>query len=1027
MRAKAVEVFVDHCIKKDSPDAFEVFRLVLPQSDRRVYPGVSQYRLIYLVVVVVRRLVAQFPTLAGAVGGIGGGIGGGIRGGADGDFYSRLFRWRDKDDLALALGEPSELSEFLKEKVYDAFCGDHSKSEAERDLARRMGRSPSPTAIQVNDKLDEFSDASRRHCVEQQVDILAWLMQRLSPRQMMWLTRMLLKRTRVWISERDVLEQAPWGEGAVKTFFEQGRSFEELLGEVGGGGIPAAVDGNRLGLLAGELVDEGGAVEKARSTRRPQVVLGNIDDAFRYMERRFKPGNYSPMSVIVDAVFDGFKVRICRVQGTVRIEFSEDERSHGMTVCEDTVVVEAMARWEVCGGGRGDGDVDFDIEADIVAWNTMKKCAEPRFILEALMEADRGLEEGRRVSSDSQPMHVVPRGHLEILVFVTDVVSVGEESMIDQYLQVRQESLAYFGGKCWGVEQGFRVPVRVVPLVPGSTQMAGTSVSDVFDHVGAIQAFQAFVQHLGARGVMLRAPEVEWSTIEKMARVQVMNSMGLSIINCVVMGYWRENQGDAEGRVSHWLLGVAEHDGGSDRASSSSDDCTTAILKLRNHLHMMDEMIALESLGTAVAPVPDPTGLYECSSAAVQSAQSQTLMSVAGSLLPPGNWSSFPLVLVPTLLGLAPCGSAITSIDGMRRVAEEKRMRATREKVPSVRFRDRTVASRFIPCHTPVTTSDAAESGPLRDFTVHFVNHSTEFVAATTRYQDKRRCEELVQTMGGTVSQNYCQRVNLVIAGRSSAITNKFREMDVDIMTVAWLERLASAVRDVHGSPLTALPAFLPEDYLPEWDPVEDHRKKINRNFLGLFTTVGSSAKGPVSEAKRFKSMPTTGALATTDVAGSCPLPLAQQQAPRIKTQVHAPVTTDPIPPVSVEATAWPITQPGKAARPTQIVTGTDERVHAPFSGPETGQSMGIVRANASTTIAPVASPPETAPTPPPAVPAPQATEETPSTSQRPGSLKERASKVIAMGSSIPSPASPVAKKLSLRDRAKRLGLGTKK
>ena len=143
---------------------------------------------------------------------------------------------------------------------------------------------------------------------------------------------------------------------------------------------------------------------------------------------------------------------------------------------------------------------------------------------------------------------------------------------------------------------------------------------------------------------------------------------------------------------------------------------------------------------------------------------------------------------------------------------------------------------------------------------------------------------------------------------------------------------------------------------------MEDHRKKINRNFLGLFTTVGSSAKGPVSEAKRFKSMPTTGALATTDVAGSCPLPLAQQQAPRIKTQVHAPVTTDPIPPVSVEATAWPITQPGKAARPTQIVTGTDERVHAPFSGPETGQSMGIVRANASTTIAPVASPPETAP-----------------------------------------------------------------
>ena len=104
MRSKSVEVFVGHCIAKGSSDAFEVFRLVLPQSDRRIYPGVSDYRFVYLVVVVVRRLVEQFPGLAGAVSAAGVETGGGA---VVGDFYWRLFRWRDKDDLALAMGEPS--------------------------------------------------------------------------------------------------------------------------------------------------------------------------------------------------------------------------------------------------------------------------------------------------------------------------------------------------------------------------------------------------------------------------------------------------------------------------------------------------------------------------------------------------------------------------------------------------------------------------------------------------------------------------------------------------------------------------------------------------------------------------------------------------------------------------------------------------------------------------------------------------------------------------------------------------------
>ena len=1030
---------MEHCIAKGSPDAFEVFRLVLPQSDRRLYPGVSQYRFVYLVIVVVRRLVDQFPVLAAAVGATGGEVGGSP---VEGDFYSRLFRWRDKDGLALALGEPSEVSEFLKQRVYDAFCGDHSKSEAENDLARRMGQARSPTVTEVNDKLDEFSDASRRYCVEEQADIMEWFMRQLSPRQMMWLTQMVLKRTRVWISERDVLEQAPWGEDAVQSFYAQGRSFEELLNGVYCGiSAVATVDADSVG--------QGPAAKEVRSTRRPQVVLGNVDDAFRYMERRFKPGNYSPMSVIVDAAFDGAKVRICRVQGKVDIELSEDERRKGMPACEGTVVVEAMNIWAVGGKDQGDGangDVDFDIEADIVAWNAKKGCAEPRFILEALMEADRGLQEGTMLVSDSQPMHMVPRGHLEILVLVTDIVSVGDESMVDQYLQVRQESLAYFGGKRWGAEQGFRVPVNVVPLVPGSTLIAGTPISEVYDNMSAIKGFQRSLEHLGAKGVMLRALEAEWSTVEKMARVQVMNSMGLSIINCAVMGYWKEKEEDVEGRVSHWLLGVADQ-GDGDGDLSSTQGRTTAILKLQNHLHIMDERAALESLETIASPVPDEVGMYECNPLAILGAQTQMLVSVAGSLLPPGKWSSCPLVLAPTLLGLSTYGSTVTSMVDMCRLAEEKRMHVTREKLPSVRFRERKVADRFIPCRPQATTRDTARNSLLRDYNVYFVNHSTEFVAATTRYEDKKRCEELVHMLGGTLSQNYCQRVNLVIAGQPTIITNKFRGMDIDIMTVDWLERVAAAARDHHGAPLTELPGFLPTDYLPEWDPEEDHRKKMNRNFLDLFTTDGRTTDGDESVAKRFKPTVTPSAMAPVAsandaVARSHPLPQEQTLTPSITTReqmtrVQAP-PTDAAPQAAVDVPAQGIAQ---FPHPTEFVAGTHQEEQAsimePSYTPGTDNVRDVMRTSAPVSFSPLlppvppAHPPGTAPTPLPTalVPALQ-TADTPSTAQRARSLKERASSVIAMGSSIPLAASPDRerpKKLSLRDRAKRLGLGQKK
>ena len=1075
MRTKTVGAFVEHCIKKDSPDAFEVFRLVLPQTDSRVYLGMSQHRLVYLVTVVVRRLVEQYPRLVDAVSTP---ATVGAEGGKAGDFYAGLFRWQDKDPLALALGEPSELSEFLKDKVYDAFCGDLAMSDAEKDLAMRMKQSVSPTVSEVNVKLDELSDASSRHDVERQVDVFAWFMQRLSSRQMMWLTQIVLKRTRVWIKEGDVLEQAPWGESAVTKFYAEGRSFDDLLRDVGGrtgGRTGGQMEGSMLAEDAGLMAEEGQAANRTRTrtTRQAQVVMGNVGNAFMYMERRFKPGNYLPMSVLVDATFDGLKVRIRRVRGEVEIELSDDDKKKGMRVCDGTVVVDAMARLAVGEEGARRDDVDFDIEADIVAWNRSKECGEPRFILEALIESDRGLHQGTEVSSDMQPSYSVVRDHLEILVLVTDVISYGDESMLSQYLQIRQECFPCFPRRRWDAEHGFRLPVHVMPLVPGTTQVGGVLISDIFEKGEDIKAFGQMVERMGARGVMLRAPEAEWNTVEKLARVQVLNSIGLSIVECVVMGFWRKQEDGIEGRVCHWLLGLRKSEGAHQAATADHPDITpiTPILKLRNHLHIMDEQAALESLGSNVAPFPDPSsGLYTCSTASVQDARTQVLVSVAGSLLAPGRWSPSPLILVPTLLGISPCSSVVTSMDDIERMIDAKRTETHRDKMPSVRFRDRKVADRFIPCHK-VKGKPPNRVGVLQDYNVYFVNYSTEYVAAATRYQDKKRCEELVEMLGGTLSQSFCQRVNLVIAGRPTFITNKFREMHVDIMTVAWLEKTALRMKDSGQSrtPPAELPGFLPEDYLPEWKPEEARRKNAEKNFIELFTTSERKITGKdeaqrvteeVQEAKRIKptvpaSTPpreTTAAGKTQGVQSDAKREISIDIGPR-GAPYGVPLADQSVSAVTEDRPRGQAEEPARKVLQSELEAKTGKQgniqaVQQEIQETPVAALVGSKRSSSSldttvhapaTQIGPIV-PTGAAPSLPStrqAAPSPQVSA-TPSSVKKTMSLKERAAAVGAVGIS-PAPSQPATgkvaplpdasegtKKLSLRDRAKRLGLGKK-
>ena len=754
MRTKTLEKFIETCMVRDSHDAYDVFRLVLPKNDsNRGHYGLNEFKLIYQILVAIGRQ-------------------------NDASLCDTLFNWRKKSVLALALGEPEELSELLREKVFDLHCGIRPKDCDDDDDDDDGGGDDSSRrkllkVKDVNEKLDALHACEGS--ADGQVEILKWFMERTTPQQMMWLVQVILRNVKVMLSEHDVLEC--WSNDAVDQFYDLGWSLEEVVD-----GGPQDTESKPTSYVLGKELK-----------RQSDVYLASMRDAYTYMERRFKE-EWRPLEVVAHAMFDGIRVQIHRHRGALNIfplsrKFIEGSWRDVLS----TFLV------EMAPAASG----DFAIEAEFAAWNTSKECFEPYFVLESILKQCGKIQNGfQRVSCDAYPSYKPPEfADVEILCLVSDLLWIGDKIIVNKAFEIRLESLAdsiqstVFDRKN---DIGFPMRVKVLPMIPGKATMHGIPLSIMTEKLDEIYSFKSRIELIGASGVSLRALEPTWNSPHKFSRVHIPNLMGKSILTCMVLGMHKDSE---TSRVSSWLLGI-----------KSSDDTQPPIpfANVKNTLHIDDETKTIGLLGDAVKPDGEKD--------MIDIRKSIVNISIAGNIIPSGKWSDIPLVHNIVLLGMAPT----TQTTSCTTVAEFESMIALqRDKIQSrskhpifFKSKGRTVASKFLPCDVATVHET---STILKDEMVYFVNYTLSQEACEIRgtvswRKEKETCERLVKQLGGKVSQSFGTHVTLVVAGHPDFVTEHLMEQDICIVKLSWLKNLLFAATD-------SLPAIGKEAQIEQWKP----------------------------------------------------------------------------------------------------------------------------------------------------------------------------------------------------------------
>lgn len=739
MKSKIIDSFLQRCIRKDSKDAYQVFRLVFPGSDSRSY-GINEYRLIYGILVAVDEL----------------------RNKPDQARNTSLFCWRDKDPLALALGEPRELSALLKERVFEDVCGILNTSKNTKGLR----------ISDVNEKLDSMACA--RGNFDAQVSIIKWLLERTTSSHMAWLVQVILKHVKIHITETELLEE--WSDDGVEKYCSYGWQLSDVLDH----------DGDRE--------DEpyaGFVYGKKWHCQKPSYV-NNIENGYRYMERRFK-SDYCSLTVVAEVVGDGIGYQAHRQDSKTAIFCNDSMNNHG--TCDIDVFLNTFM--EAIPMDMG----DFVIEGSIVAWNTSKMCFEPRFVLDQVVSQYGKIYDGfANVECHQYPSYQAPQyADIEILLLVSDVLYLGDEMLVHQALEIRLESLEanvkyiMFDRQS---QNGFPIRVKIVPQIPNMSTIAGIPLSIKSSDLEEVAQIKNKAMSLGGKGLRLRALEAAWNSTATFSDVVVLNIIGKFVMDCAVLGAWK----DVSGKVTDWLLGIQDCDKSN----------VIRMLKVKNELHMKDFEIVSSLIGDD-SMCTDESLFYP-----IDGLQKHIILLVAGDILPAGKWNDRHMILNATLLGVSPSKYPISMPD-IERMLQRRLASMTRSPRYHFASKGRSVVARFLPCDTSRVSS---VSNILCDHVIYFINH-TEMSHIHSKFgpggnhqrsrdSAKQSCEELVKKLGGKVSQNYGPHVDYTVAGHPNTITEFFRKKSIPVLSIEWLKRLLLT------RPNT-LPDIMDTDYLSEW------------------------------------------------------------------------------------------------------------------------------------------------------------------------------------------------------------------
>lgn len=403
------------------------------------------------------------------------------------------------------------------------------------------------------------------------------------------------------------------------------------------------------------------------------------------------------------------------------------------------------------------------------------------------------------------------------MILVSDVLYLDDENVYEKELELRLESLeTRFKYSVRDRQEGFPLRVKVLPLIPQRVMVTGVPLCVTASSVESIKTFRDTVECFGSQGVRLRALEAEWNSKERLSTVVVRTYMGASIVKGIVTG----GSMVGDGGVEYWDIGVVDSE-----KDNSKEDCLHVVpfARVRNSLVSHDS----EKLYSELKPHIEYT---EKPFFRVTSLVDSRVVSISGMLMPPGRWNpSCAVMRNPVMLGAVLAEQKIsrlaTSTKDIALWMEDMKSKvdATADGHIDVRGgRTRTVAERFLPCDVP---DKLPRNHVLESKVVYFINHSKQPIygscqenadAKSSRRYFKESCEKLVKQLGGTVSQNYTPKVDFVVAGHPTIVTNHFsRVCNIEVMSLSWLKGLLD-LPDVD-----ALPLIGQKDFLEEW--VEDN------------------------------------------------------------------------------------------------------------------------------------------------------------------------------------------------------------
>ena len=343
-RREHIEAFLNQCIDRGSGEAFDVFRLVLPNidTDRGNY---------HLKEAALARMLAKGLTIDETQAG------------------QALLKWKDPGIGAGA----GDLSAVVEKAMHE-----HARFKADASMKERKTLKVGV----INEKLDELVKLASLHTqagdddkkrkedkFSKQKNVLNFLFRRVTPRQSKWLIQIILKNMKHKCGEGPIFRA--WHPDAQAYYDSHGMSLRAVFNDLKDPFKPGTTD-----IIPGKVANP----QLASTTVSSEIAVAKL---LAYEKERYGSEGATasvkdiPLSFVIETKFDGERIQVHRCGNTVKY-ISRNAIDHGVksryTVLDDVVLAATGGRLteeELKDEKKNGAGSKYDcvLDGEMIVWN----------------------------------------------------------------------------------------------------------------------------------------------------------------------------------------------------------------------------------------------------------------------------------------------------------------------------------------------------------------------------------------------------------------------------------------------------------------------------------------------------------------------------------------------------------------------------------------------------------------------------------------------------------------------------------